>query len=168
MPEVLDEGGVVGVCVFLAMVVSFAACDAGVDQRQGVKDRDVAARCFLQCIGGGVDLREGARRAFDSANDGFHMRVPLRCGKDGVGMLGESLLQSRIGRGGNDGVQIRTRRDSGKVKSRVLICRQSQKVRNLRIPRQACHLFQVALGCDPVGRERCPGIGGNEEIVAVW
>ena len=106
MPEVLDEGGIVGVFVFLALVMSFPAHNAGIDLCQRVKERDVSARCFFQGFGRGVDCSEGARRLRNRADDGIDMRMPLGSGKDGVGVVGECLFQSRIGRVVNNGVKV--------------------------------------------------------------
>ena len=80
--------------------------DAGVDHRQRVEERDVSARRRLQRLGRGVDLGERARRGLDGADDGLDMRMAFGGGKDVGGTLGQHLLQSRICRGGDDGIEI--------------------------------------------------------------
>ena len=87
--------------------------DAGVDHRQRVEERDVSRRRFLERLGRGVDLREGARCALDGADDGFDMRVLFRRSEDGGGVVLKRLFQCGIGGGSDDGIEIGARGDLG-------------------------------------------------------
>ena len=111
----LDERGVVGISVLLAMIVCFASQDVGADLGERVKDRHVAANRLLQSFGRGVDLRERAWCALDGADDGLDMRMLLRGGENGIGVVAEGLFQSGIRRGRDDGIEISARGDLGEI-----------------------------------------------------
>ena len=71
------------------MIVGLSAEDVGADLRQRIKQRDFAARRFLQCLGRRVDLRERAQCFLDGADDGLDMWMALGSGEDGVGVFGQ-------------------------------------------------------------------------------
>ena len=115
MPEELDEGGVVGIGGLFAMIMSFASQDVGADLGERVKDRDVAARSFLERLGRVVDLGERARCALDGADDRLDMPMLLCGGQDLASVITECLFQCGIRRGGDDGIEVGTRGDLGEI-----------------------------------------------------
>ena len=106
MPEMLNEGRIVGILVGLAINVRLAAQNAGADARQRIKERDFTARRRLQRLRGGVDFLVRAGRTLDGADDGFDVRVLFGGREDGRGVIGERLLERGIGGGRDDGIEV--------------------------------------------------------------